>query len=99
MGRPTLERESKEVPSATTGGGDMVQALIEAEARKKQERELKRKEEEAAAQKKADLQSKSADQLRKLLTAKGQTAAGKKDEMIEELLRVGIQEEAAAKRK
>merc|ERR1712060_566329 len=32
-------------------------------------------------------------------TAKGQTAAGKKDEMIEELLQVGIHEEAAAKRK
>jgi len=97
--RPTLDTglESKEAPEA--GGGDMVQALMAAEAKKKRERELQRQQEEAAAQKKTDLLSKDVVQLKKLVAAKGGDSTGKKEKLVEELIRIGNQEEAKAKRK
>merc|ERR1719464_2372234 len=79
FGRPALERESKEASfPSVAAGGDMVEALIANEAKRKMNLELKKQEEKAAAQKKADLQGKSLEQLKNLLTAKGRTPTGKK---------------------
>merc|ERR1740121_2830514 len=53
----------------------------------------------AAAQKKTDLLSKDVVQLKKLVAAKGGDSTGKKEKLVEELIRIGNQEEAKAKRK
>jgi len=101
FGRPTLERETKEVPlaPAAAAGVDMVDALLAEEAARKRERELKKQEEEAAAKQRSDLKSKSLDELKKQLASKGRDASGKKDDLVEALLRAGVEEEAAAKRR
>lgn len=98
--RPTLETPIKEAaPSPAQGAVDMVDALLASEAARKKERELQKQLEEAEAQKRADLKSKSVDELKKQLASKGRDTAGKKDDLVEALMQAAVEEDAAAKRK
>jgi len=99
FGRPTLVWEVKESPAQVPAAGDMVEALMANEANRKRERELKKQEEEAVAKKRADMKTKSVDELKKLLAGKGRDTSGKKDDLVELLIQVGVEDEAAAKRK
>jgi hypothetical protein len=78
---------------------DMVDALLEEEAQRKRDLELKRQQEEAAAAKLKDLKAMSVEDLKKALTKKGADAIGKKDDMVEALYQLNEREEAASARK
>jgi len=96
--RPKLEQEEEAArPASKTG--DMVATLIASEAQRKKEKEQKRQQEDVDAEKRKELKSKSADELKKLLSSKGLDATGKKEDMIEALFQAGVQESAVAARK
>merc|ERR1712060_803879 len=77
----------------------MVEALLANEANRKREREQKKQEEDAAASKRKELRAMSIDELKKLLTSKGQEPTGKKEDLVEALFAISVQEDAAAARK
>merc|ERR1719277_30049 len=79
--------------------GDMVEALLANEANRKREREQKKQEEEAAASKRKEFKAMSMEELKKLLTSKGQEPTGKKDELVGAAFALSVQEDAAAARK
>merc|ERR1719198_2282957 len=84
---------------ATTEKGDMVEALLANESKRKQEKEAKKQEEDVAASKRKELSSMSVVDLKKQLSSKGHEAVGKKEEMVEALFAILAEEEAAAKKK
>merc|ERR1712110_999460 len=63
------------------------------------EQELKQQEIDRAAAKIRELNSLSAEEIKKKLTKKGLEATGKKDDLVATLLKVSLQEEADAARK
>eukprot|EP00928_Gymnodinium_smaydae_P053934 TRINITY_DN37809_c0_g1_i1.p1 TRINITY_DN37809_c0_g1~~TRINITY_DN37809_c0_g1_i1.p1 ORF type:complete len:502 (-),score=183.32 TRINITY_DN37809_c0_g1_i1:216-1721(-) len=71
---------------------DMIGALLADEASKKKERESKKLEEEEAASKLKELKAKSIDELKKMLTKKGREPVGKKDDLVEALVAIDVQE-------
>jgi len=101
--RPKLQEDEEEESAQSTSksgkAGDMVEALLANEANRKKERENKKQEEEAAANKRKELKAKSIEELKKLLTSKGQEPNGKKDELVDALFAIGVQEDAVAARK
>jgi len=99
--RPTIpaepaEEEQKPKKAKKT---DMVDALLEQEANRKREAELKKQQEQAEASKRKELKALSVDELKKTLTKKGRDATGKKEDMVEALYQITLQEEAAAAHK
>jgi len=102
--RPSLaedEDEEAAQPASKSGkkAGDMVEALLANEASRKKEREQKKQEEDAAASKKKEFRAMSIEELKKLLTKKGQEATGKKEDLVEAAFAVSAREDAAAARK
>jgi len=100
--RPKLEEEEEETSQAASKpgkGGDMVDALLANEANRKKEKEQKKQEEDAAASKRKELRAMPMDELKKLLTSKGQEATGKKEELVEALFAISVQEDAVAARR
>merc|ERR1712193_299227 len=79
--------------------GDMVDALLANEAQRKKDLELKNQREEIANNKRRELKSLSIDDLKKRLAKKGLEASGKKDDMVEALFVVAMQEDAVNARK
>jgi len=97
--RPTLPQTEEAEASTGQKKGDMVEALLANESKRKQEKESKKQEEDAAASKRKELRSMSAEELKKQLSSKGQEIVGKKEDMVEALFAVLAKEEAAAKKK
>merc|ERR1719263_666922 len=96
--RPEVAMEDeKEVAKETKGS--LVDAVLANENSRKKQIELKRKQEEAEANKRKDLQAKPIDELKKMLTTRGQEASGKKAELVDSLMAVLAQEEATAARR
>jgi len=93
--RPTLPQD--ESPS-TTQSADMVEALLANESHRKKEKELKEQQEEKLLHRRKEIKAMSIEDLKKRLVKKGLEASGKKEEMVEALFRVAIQEDAAAAR-
>merc|ERR1719327_1482452 len=96
--RPTI-RQPNEETTEEKKQVDMVDELLANEAKRKKERELQQKQEQAMAQKRKDLKALSVDDLKKRLAKKGLNASGKRDDMIDALFIVAVQEDAAAARK
>merc|ERR1719162_1204820 len=97
--RPTLEQVEEEQESAPGKKGDMVDALLAMEASRKKSADLKARQVEEAARKRAELRSMNMEQLKKFLRSKGMEAVGKKEDMVEALFGVGVQEDAMSARK
>jgi len=95
--RPALPQED-ETPKADQNV-DMVDALLANEAMRKKEMESQRQQQEKVAQKLKELKALSLDDLKKRLTKKGIEAEGGKGEMMQALVRVGMQAEAVAQRR
>merc|ERR1711959_131627 len=91
--RPKLVQE-EEAPKCEQKG-DMVEALLANEAQRKKERELRDQQEEELAKKRKELKSMSIDDLKKRLAKKKMEASGKKEDMVEALFIVAVQEDAA----
>lgn len=102
--RPKPEEDEDEEaaqPASKSGkkAGDMVDALLTNEANRKKEREQKKQEEDAAASKRKEFRAMSMEELKKLLTAKGQEPTGKKEDLVEAAFAISAREDAAAARK
>jgi len=97
--RPTLEQVEEEQESAPGKKGDMVDALLAMEASRKKSADLKARQVEEAARKREELRSMNMEQLKKFLQSKGMEAAGKKEDVVEALFGVGVQEDAMSARK
>merc|ERR1719356_1200195 len=96
--RPEIHDEDME-GNAKEGKADLVDAVLADENNRKKQKELKRKMEEAESNRRKELQAKSVEDLKKLLTKKGQEATGKKHELVETLMTITTQEEALAARR
>lgn len=100
MGRfepPVPEAEDKSPETSSTN--DAVGALIAHEAVRTKEKEVRKQQEEAAARKMKDIKAKSVEELKKLLSKKGLEATGKKESMIEALVKRSLEEDAVIARK
>merc|ERR1712129_112111 len=93
--RPALPQD--EVPQAQQSL-DMVEALLANEAQRKKENELKSQQMDKLAEKRKELKSMSTEDLKKRLTKKGLESNGKKEELVEALFLVAVQEDAAKAR-
>jgi len=93
--RPALPQD--EAPQAQQSV-DMVEALLANEAQRKKENELKIQQMDKLSQKRKELKSLSIEDLKKRLTKKGLESSGKKEEMVEALFLVVVQEDAAKAR-
>lgn len=96
---PPSAKKEPEPKHDTAKPLDMVSALLESEANRKKEAELKKQQEAAIASKTKELMSMSVNDLKKELTKKGLDATGKKEELIEALSAVREQAEKIAVRK
>jgi len=96
--RPAAEQEAKEEAPAAAKG-DVVEALLASEANRKKELELKKQQEEAAANKKKELKAMSVEELKKALSKRKLEPIGKKEDMVEALFQVGVEEEKIVARK
>jgi len=90
--RPALPQD--EAPQAQQSL-DMVEALLANEAQRKKENELKSQQMDKLAEKRKELKSMSIEDLKKRLTKKGLESNGKKEELVEALFLVAVQEDAA----
>merc|ERR1719253_1504376 len=90
------EKEEKEQAPAATKKGDLVDTLLASEANRKKELELKKQQEEAAANKRKELKAMSVDDLKKALSKRRLEPMGKKEDMVEAIFQMGIQEEKIA---
>jgi len=104
--KPRLEEDEDEdvaQPASKSGKkaqvGDMVEALLANEANRKREREQKKQEEDAAASKRKEFRAMSMEELKKLISAKGKEATGKKEDLVEAAFAISVQEDAAAAKK
>lgn len=77
----------------------MVEALLASEARRRQEKELRRQQEDVAAKKRAVLGALTLNVLTARITARGREAVGKKEDLVEILVDIAAQDEAAEVRK
>merc|ERR1711865_167202 len=77
---------------------DMVEALLADEAQRKKENELKSQQMDKFAEKRKELKSMPLEDLKKRLTKKGLESNGKKEELVEALFLVAVQEDAAKAR-
>merc|ERR1711865_9273 len=93
--RPALPQD--DAPQAQQNG-DMVEALLANEAQRKKENALKSQQMEKLAQKRKELKSMSIEDLKKRLTKKGLESSGKKEDLVEALFLVAVQEDTAAAR-
>merc|ERR1712086_290644 len=93
--RPALPQD--EAPQAQQSL-DMVEALLANEAQRKKENELKSQQMDKLAEKRKELKSMSIEDLKKRLTKKGLESNGKKEELVEALFLVAVQEDAAKAR-
>merc|ERR1712129_83253 len=93
--RPALPQD--EAPQAQQSG-DMVEALLANEAQRKKENELKTAQMDKLATKRKELKSMSIEDLKKRLTKKGLESSGKKEDLIEALFLVVVQDDAATAR-
>lgn len=93
--RPALPQD--EVPQAQQSG-DMVEALLANEAQRKKEQESRSQQEDKLLQKRKELKSLSIEDLKKRLTKKGLESNGKKDDLVEALFLVAVQEAAETAR-
>lgn len=93
--RPALPQD--DAPQAQQKG-DMVEALLANEAQRKKENELKSQQMEKLSQKRKELKSMSIEDLKKRLKKKGLDSDGKKEDLIEALFHVAMQEDAATAR-
>jgi len=93
--RPALPQD--EAPQAQQSL-DMVEALLANEAQRKKENELKSQQMDKLAEKRKELKSMSTEDLKKRLTKKGLESNGKKEELVEALFLVAVQEDAAKAR-
>lgn len=93
--RPVFVQESQ---APKEEKGDMIEALLASEQRRKKESDLKRQEEEIALGKMKELKSLSLDDLKKRLAKKKIEANGKKDDMVQTLFLAVMDEEAASSR-
>ena len=66
-----VEEEVAVANPTTPRGGDMVEALLASESRRRQEKELRRLQEEEEAKKRADLNSMTLGDLRARITVRG----------------------------
>jgi len=89
----------KEGDASQDNNLDMVQALIANENNRKKEKELKSHQDEEAAKKKKELKSMSVEELKKTLEKKGLEVAAKKEDMVEALFKVIVEEQILAARK
>merc|ERR1711935_282686 len=90
--RPALPQD--EAPQAQQSL-DMVEALLANEAQRKKENELKSQQMDKFAEKRKELKSMSIEDLKKRLTKKGLESNGKKEDLVEALFLVAVQEDAA----
>jgi hypothetical protein len=97
--RPQIPQDEERDHGGKGVKADLVDAVLANESSRKKQLELKKKQEEAEAKRRSDLQSKSIDDLKKLLAGKGQEATGKKNELVERLMLVTGQEESLAARR
>lgn len=97
--RPEIHDDEDTEGNAKEGKANLVDAVLADESNRKKQRELKRKMEEAESSRRQELQAKSVDDLKKLLTKKGQEATGKKHELVETLMTITSQEEVLAARR
>lgn len=72
---------------------------MQAKLYERKRKSKKKQQEDDEADKRKELKSKSVDELKKLLSAKGIDATGKKDEMVEALFHAKAQEDALAARR
>merc|ERR1711957_1089022 len=93
--RPALPQD--EAPQAQQSL-DMVEALLANEAQRKKENEVKSQQMDKLAEKRKELKSMSLEDLKKRLTKKGLESNGKKEELVEALFLVAVQEDAATAR-
>merc|ERR1712086_449974 len=89
--RPALPQD--EAPQAQQSG-DMVEALLANEAQRKKEQESRSQQEDKLLQKRKELKSLSIEDLKKRLTKKGLESNGKKDDLVEALFVLAVQEAA-----
>jgi hypothetical protein len=97
--RPETHNDEEMEDSTKEGKADLVDAVLADEKKRKKQNDLKRKHEEAEEKKRNEVQSMSVDELKKVLTKKGQDATGKKSELVETLMAITKQEEALAARR
>jgi hypothetical protein len=97
--RPEIHDDEEMEDSTKAGKADLVDAVLADENKRKKLKELKRKQEEAEEKKRNEVQAMSVDELKKVLTKKGQDATGKKSELVESLMAINKQEEALAARR
>lgn len=90
--RPALPQD--EAPQAQQSS-DMVEALLANEAQRKKENELKSLQMDKLAQKRKELKSLSIEDLKKRITKKGLESSGKKEDLVEALFLLAVQEDAA----
>merc|ERR1711862_69938 len=76
----------------------MIEALLANEAQRKKQIDAK-KQEEVLSNRRKELKTLSVEDLKKRLTKKGLDASGKRDDMIDALFIVSVQEDAAVARK
>lgn len=93
--RPTLPQHEVSQAQQST---DMVEALLASEAQRKKEKDLKGQQEEKLLQKRKELKSMAIEDIKKRLTKKGLEATGKKEDLVEALFLVAVQEDASAAR-
>merc|ERR1712087_950660 len=79
--------------------GDMIEELLANEAQRKKEKAAQQLKEQAMLQKRKDLKALSIEDLKKRIAKKGLEATGKKEDMVEALFIVAMQEEMAIARK
>merc|ERR1712086_899350 len=89
--RPALPQD--EAPQAQQSG-DMVEALLANEAQRKKEQESRSQQEDKLLQKRKELKSLSIEDLKKRLTKKALESNGKKDDLVEALFVLAVQEAA-----
>merc|ERR1719414_2615684 len=93
----TKQEQEEELPESKAG--DMVQALLANEAKRKKELESKKQQEESAASKLKELKAMSIEDLKKALEKAGRKPAGKREELMAALFEVRAQEEQLDARK
>lgn len=93
--RPALPQEEA---TQHQQSGDMVEALLANEAQRKKEQESRSQQEEKLMQKRKELKSQSIEDLKKRLTKKGLDANGKKEDLVEALFLLAVQEDATTMR-
>jgi hypothetical protein len=97
--RPVSHQSKEHKSDNAKKKGDLVDTLLANEAKRKKDLELAKQQEEAANTKRSQLRSMSVDELKKLLSKKGIEPAGKKEDMVEAVFEVGVQDDKLAARK